>query len=88
VRLSHARAVAHTTATQAASAARNTGGSLTASERQELQGEIACPRTFSDVRRTHLRAYLESLTRSIEDWERAERKGALAAKDSVLHPAR
>jgi len=47
-----------------------------------LQAEM---RTFSDVCRTHLRAYLESLTRSIEEWERAEHNGALAAKDSVLH---
>ena len=58
-----------------------------ASERQELQAEIAYLRTFSDVYRTHLRAYTESLTRSIEAWEQSERKGALAARESALHSA-
>ncbi len=33
--------------------------------------------------RTHLRAYLESLTQSIEAWEQAERSGARAAKESA-----
>lgn len=76
---------AHATASRAASAVQNTSEPLPASERQELQAEIAYLRTFSDVCRTHLRAYMESLTRSIAEWERAEHEGALAAKDSVLH---
>jgi hypothetical protein len=28
---------------------------------------------------------MESLTRSIEEWERAEHNGAIAAKDSIRH---
>ena len=67
---------AHASATQAATAVRDTRESLPAAERQELQAEIAYLRTFSDVCRTHLRAYMESLTRSIEQWERAEHENA------------
>jgi cell division septum initiation protein DivIVA len=70
---------AHTAASQAASAVSGAREPLPAYERQELQAEIAYLRTFSDVCRTHLRAYMESLTRSIEQWERVERKGAAAA---------
>src|SRR5215469_9780325 len=70
---------AHAAASQAASVVPATREPLPASERQELQAEIAYLRTFSDVCRTHLRAYMESLTRSIEQWEQVERKGAAAA---------
>ena len=70
---------AHTAASQAASVVPATREPLPASERQELQAEIAYLRTFSDVCRTHLRAYLESLTRSIEQWEQVEYKVATAA---------
>jgi DivIVA domain-containing protein len=78
---------AHASARQAASAVRDTREPLPAAERQELQVEIAYLRTFSDVCRTHLRSYMESLTRSIEQWERAEQEGASAIRDSVLHPS-
>jgi cell division septum initiation protein DivIVA len=70
---------AHAAASRAASVIPETRDPLPASERQELQAEIAYLRTFSDVCRTHLRAYMESLTRSIEQWEQVERKGAIAA---------
>jgi DivIVA domain-containing protein len=79
---------AHSTATRAASeVSTDNRESLPASERQELQAEIAYLRTFSDVCRTHLRAYLESLTRSIEEWDRAEHAGALTARASVSRTA-
>ena len=78
---------AHASASQAASAVRDTGEALTAAERQQLQAEIAYLRTFSDVCRTHLRAYMESLTRSIEQWERAEHESTSAARASVIHSA-
>jgi cell division septum initiation protein DivIVA len=78
---------AHTTATQAADAARDTPEPLPAAERQDLQAEIAYLRTFSDVCRTHLRAYLESLTRSIDEWEHAEHNGTLTARHPHPHPA-
>lgn len=77
---------AHTSASHAAEVARSSPESVPAAERQELQAEIAYLRTFSDVCRTHLRAYMESLTRSIEEWERAEHKGALAARDAAQPP--
>lgn len=76
---------AHTTATKAADAARDTPESLPLAERRDLQAEVAYLRTFSDVCRTHLRAYLESLTRSIDEWENAEHKGTLPAQHP--HPA-
>jgi DivIVA domain-containing protein len=75
---------AHASASQAASAVGNTREPLPASERQELQAEIAYLRTFSDVCRTHLRAYMESLSRSIEEWEQAEHAGSIAARNSRL----
>jgi cell division septum initiation protein DivIVA len=75
---------AHASASQAASAVRDTREPLSGSERQQLEAEIAYLRTFSDVCRTHLKAYMESLTRSIEEWERAERAGSPAAGDPRL----
>jgi DivIVA domain-containing protein len=81
VRASMILETAHVSATEAADKVRATTDKTRASERQDLQAEIAYLRTYSDVCRTHLRAYMESLTRSIEAWERAERSGALAARD-------
>jgi DivIVA domain-containing protein len=74
---------AHTNASKAAAAARDVRDPVPESERQELQAELAYLRTFSDVCRTHLRAYMESLTRSIEEWERTERGAARIAKESA-----
>lgn len=76
---------AHASASQAAEAARGSRDLPPVAEREELQAEIAYLRTYSDVCRTHLRAYMESLTRSIEEWEQAERNGAAAARESALH---
>jgi cell division septum initiation protein DivIVA len=53
---------------------------LTSSQRQELETELAYLRTFSTVCRTHLRAYLESLTRSIDEWEHADQSGLRSAR--------
>jgi cell division septum initiation protein DivIVA len=75
---------AHTSASEAADTVRATNDLPPASEQQEIQVELAYLRTFSEVCRTHLRAYMESLTRSIDEWERAERDGGLAARDSVI----
>jgi cell division septum initiation protein DivIVA len=74
---------AHTSATEAADTARAARDVPSASQQQEMQVELAYLRTFSEVCRTHLRAYMESLTRSIDEWERAEHNGGLAARDSV-----
>lgn len=66
---------AHAEATKAASAvpARAAGEPVDESELRRLQSELAYLRTFSDVCRTHLRAYLEALTRNVDEWERVER---------------
>lgn len=45
------------------------------SELRQLHAELAYLRTFSDVCRTHLRAYLEALARNVDEWERMEKKG-------------
>jgi|SRR5215472_1750049 len=71
---------AHGTATRAAEAALTGPVSLTAGERRELTAELAYLRTFSDVYRTHLRAYLEALLRNVEEWERAEKSSIAAAR--------
>ena len=68
---------AHQQASRAAAAAMSGGDPLTDDGRAGLQGELAYLRTFSDVYRNHLRAYLEALLRNVEEWERAE-KSALA----------
>lgn len=73
---------AHNSGSKAAEAARSTRDPLP-EERQELQAEIAYLRTYSDVCRTHLRAYMESLTRSIEEWERTDRNARVTARESV-----
>lgn len=67
---------AHASASQAAQMVPAAAEPLSAAQQRDLEAEIAYLRTFSDVCRTHLRAYLDSLTRSIEEWERAERQGA------------
>jgi cell division septum initiation protein DivIVA len=71
---------AHASASQAAQMVPAAGEPLSPAEQRDLESEIAYLRTFSDVCRTHLRAYLDSLTRSIEEWERAEHQGAAAAR--------
>jgi hypothetical protein len=51
---------------------------FTAAERQGLEAELAYLRTFSEVYRTHLRAYLEALLRNVDEWAGAE-KSSLAS---------
>jgi len=71
---------AHASASHAAQMVPAAGEPLSAAQQRDLEAEIAYLRTFSDVCRTHLKAYLDSLSRSIEEWERAERQGAAAAR--------
>ena len=47
-----------------------------ASEQENLQGEIAYLRMYSEVYRTHLRTYLEALLRNVDEWARAEQSPA------------
>jgi len=41
--------------------------------RREVEAELAYLRTFSNVYRKHLHAYLDALLRNVEEWERAKR---------------
>lgn len=41
-------------------------------DRQAIQAELAYLRTYSDVYRSHLRAYTEGILRGIEEWERKD----------------
>lgn len=71
---------AHRDASRAAASVPPSPEPLSTAERQELQAEVAYLRTFSDVCRTHLRAYLEALARNVEEWERAEKASMAAAR--------
>jgi DivIVA domain-containing protein len=51
-------------------------------DRRELEAELAYLRTYSEVYRTHLRAYLDALLRNVDEWEHAERSSL-----SGLRPA-
>jgi DivIVA domain-containing protein len=83
-RAAHMLDEAHADASRAAAAIPRSAEPLDAGQRQELQAELAYLRTFSDVYRTHLRAYLEALVRNVDEWERAE-KGSLASARAELH---
>lgn len=74
---------AHAQASNAAVAVMNgTGGP----GHRNSEAELAYLRTFSDVYRTHLRAYLEALLRNVEEWERAERSSLDAARMQLPVP--
>ncbi len=64
---------AHTSAREAAVSALNTATPpQNDREWQAAQAELAYLRTYSDVYRSHLRAYTEGVLRGIEEWERKE----------------
>ena len=72
---------AHASAVRAADAvpAPTPGDAVSQSELRQLQTELAYLRTFSDVCRTHLRAYLEALARNVDEWERVEKNSGRSA---------
>ena len=72
-------AEAHRRAGDAATAA---VADSSATEQQRASEELDHLRTFSDVYRSHLRTYLETLLRGVEDWERSEQAGLIAARGS------
>jgi DivIVA domain-containing protein len=74
---------AHCEASSAAEAALVAQGSQPDPDRRELEAELAYLRTFSDVYRTHLHAYLDALLRNVEEWERAEKTSLAAARASL-----
>jgi DivIVA domain-containing protein len=49
-------------------------------DRRELQAEVAYLRTYSDVYRTHLHTYLDTLLRNVEEWEQAEKQTLAAVR--------
>jgi cell division septum initiation protein DivIVA len=49
-------------------------------DRRELRAEVAYLRTYSDVYRTHLHTYLDTLLRNVEEWERAEKQSLAAVR--------
>lgn len=53
---------------------------------RDARAELAYLRTFSDVYRTHLRAYLEALLQNVAEWERAERDSLGAARAGLPPP--
>lgn len=77
---------AHSQASQAAEIALAGAESLSVGERHELQAQLAYLRTFSDVYRTHLRAYLAALVQNVDEWERAEKSSIAAARADLRIP--
>jgi hypothetical protein len=71
---------AHLQASQAAALAISGGDAQADPGRSDLRAELAYLRTFSDVYRNHLRAYLEALLRNVAEWERAERSSLAAVR--------
>ena len=74
---------AHTEASSAAEAALVAPATQPHTDCRELEAELAYLRTFSDVYRTHLHAYLDALLRNVEEWERAEKTSLAATRGSL-----
>ena len=64
---------AHGEASRAAEAALAVPVTQASADRREVQAELAYLRTFSNVYRKHLHAYLDALLRNVEEWQRAEK---------------
>jgi Oxidoreductase FAD-binding domain len=74
---------AHSRASRAADEMASEPGPAAGGEWRDRTAELAYLRTFSEVYRTHLRAYLETLLNNVEDWEQSE-KASLAAAGAEL----
>lgn len=55
-------------------------------DRGELEADLAYLRTYSDVYRTHLRAYLDALLRNVDEWEHAEKSSLSAVRSGAPRP--
>ena len=55
-------------------------------DRGDLEAQLAYLRTFSDVYRTHLHAYLDKLLRNVEEWDRAEKETLTAVHADMSAP--
>jgi DivIVA domain-containing protein len=61
-------------------------GPAASGEWRDRTAELAYLRTFSEVYRTHLRAYLETLLNNVEDWEQSEKASLAAARAELPFP--
>lgn len=75
-------------AAQTAMAAPVLSAQSPAADRREIEAELAYLRTFSDVYRTHLRAYLDALLRNVDEWEHAEKSSLASVRADLPHLAR
>jgi DivIVA domain-containing protein len=77
---------AHSRASRAAEVVTAEPASAANGEWRDRTAELAYLRTFSEVYRTHLRAYLETLLSNVEDWEQSERSSLEAARAELPFP--
>lgn len=77
---------AHSRASRAAEVVTAEPGSAANGEWRDRTAELAYLRTFSEVYRTHLRAYLETLLNNVEDWEESERSSLASARAELPFP--
>jgi DivIVA domain-containing protein len=77
---------AHRQASRAAEGVAAEPGPAANGEWRDRTAELAYLRTFSEVYRTHLRAYLETLLNNVEDWERSEQSSLAAARAELPFP--
>jgi DivIVA domain-containing protein len=77
---------AHVQAARAAEAVTTSPAPLSNGEWRDRTAELAYLRTFSEVYRTHLRAYLETLLHNVEDWEQTEKSSLAAARAELPFP--
>src|SRR5215472_14325606 len=77
---------AHSRASRAAEEMASGPGPAASGEWRDRTAELAYLRTFSEVYRTHLRAYLETLLNNVEDWEQSEKASLAAARAELPFP--
>lgn len=77
---------AHSRASRAADEMASEPGPAASGEWRDRTAELTYLRTFSEVYRTHLRAYLETLLNNVEDWEQSERASLTAARAELPFP--
>jgi DivIVA domain-containing protein len=77
---------AHRQASRAAAGVVAEPGPAANGEWRDRTAELAYLRTFSEVYRTHLRAYLETLLNNVEDWEQSEQSSLAAVRAELPYP--
>jgi len=77
---------AHSRASRAAEVVAAEPGPAANGEWRDRTAELAYLRTFGEVYRTHLRAYLETLLNNVEDWEQSEKSSLAEARAELPFP--